>query len=96
MIEFSMVLAVALAYALGRARDQRDHLLALLHERRSRPRAPRQHWQPIEERLAAEQRIWRETAALQRVARQAMRDVAASASRAADPAAADRGTRTPR
>jgi hypothetical protein len=85
------MLSVALAYALGHARDERDRLQVLLNERRSRRRAPRQHWQPIEERLAAEQRIWRETAALQRVARQAMRDAAASAS-----GAADRGARTPR
>lgn len=77
MIEFLAVVIVALAYALGRTQDERDRLRLRLSELWSVSWSPRAHWQPIEERLATERLIWRQTAAVQRAARQAMRDVVA-------------------
>jgi hypothetical protein len=76
MTELLILLLVAAAYALGRARDERDRLLRALHERRSGRLVERPHWQPIEQQLEAERQIWRQTAAVHRAARQAMRDVA--------------------
>ena len=77
MIEFLVVVIVALAYALGRTQDERDRLRLRMSELWSGSWSPRAHWQPVEERLAAERAIWRQTAAVQRAARQAMRDVVA-------------------
>ncbi len=77
MVELLVVLLVAVAYALGRAQDERDRLRLRLSELWSGSWSPRAHWQPIEERLATERLIWRQTAAVQRAARQAMRDVVA-------------------
>ena len=77
MVELLVLLLVSVAYALGRAQDERDRLRLRLSELWSSSWSPRAHWQPIEERLATERLIWRETAAVQRAARQAMRDVVA-------------------
>ncbi len=77
MIELLIVVIVGLAYALGRTQDERDRLRLRLSELWSGSWSPRAHWQPVEERLAAERAIWRQTAAVQRAARQAMRDVVA-------------------
>ena len=77
MVELLLVLLVAVAYALGRAQDERDRLRLRLSELWAGSWSPRAHWQPIEERLATERLIWRQTAAVQRAARQAMRDVVA-------------------
>jgi hypothetical protein len=79
MVEFLVVVLVALAYALGRTQDERDRLRLRLSDLWSGSWSPRAHWQPVEERLAAERAIWRQTAAVQRAARQAMRDVVARA-----------------
>jgi hypothetical protein len=78
MVEFLVVVLVALAYALGRTQDERDRLRLRLSDLWSGSWSPRAHWQPVEERLAAERAIWRQTAAVQRAARQAMRDVVAT------------------
>lgn len=88
MIELLVVVIIALAYALGRTQDERDRLRLRLFELWSGSWSPRAHWQPIEERLAAERAIWRQTAAVQRAARQAMRDVVARV-------AEDEGLRAP-
>ena len=89
MIEFLVVVIVALAYALGRTQDERDRLRLRLSDLWSRSWSPRAHWQPIEERFAVERAIWRQTAAVQRAARQAMRDVVASVVEQQESAAAD-------
>ena len=89
MIEFLVVVIVALAYALGRTQDERDRLRLRLSELWSGSWSPRAHWQPVEERLAAERAIWRQTAAVQRAARQAMRDVVARVAEQQESAAAD-------
>jgi len=78
MTEILVCLLVAAAYALGRARDERDRLLRLLQERRAGRRPQRLHWHPVEELLAAERLIWRQTAAVHHAARQAMHDVVAT------------------
>jgi predicted acylesterase/phospholipase RssA len=77
MVELLVLLLVAVAYALGRAQDERDRLRLRLSELWSGSWSPRTHWQPLDERLATERLIWRQTAAVQRAARQAMRDVVA-------------------
>jgi hypothetical protein len=77
MVELLVVVLVGVAYALGRAQDERDRLRLRLSELWSGSWSPRAHWQPVEERLATERLIWRQTAAVQRAARQAMRDVVA-------------------
>jgi hypothetical protein len=77
MVELLVLLLVAVAYALGRAQDERDRLRLRLSELWTGSWSPRAHWQPVEERLATERLIWRQTAAVQRAARQAMRDVVA-------------------
>lgn len=78
MVELLVLLLVVVAYALGRAQDERDRLRLRLSELWSGSWSPRAHWQPVEERLATERLIWRQTAAVQRAARQAMRDVVAT------------------
>ncbi len=89
MIELLVVVLIALAYALGRAQDERDRLRLRLSELWSGSWSPRAHWQPVEERLAAERAIWRQTAAVQQAARQAMRDVVARVAEQQESAAAD-------
>ena len=78
MTELLLLFLVAGAYALGKAREERDRLLLVLAERRSGVRCERDHWEPIEGQLEAERQVWRSTAAVQRVARQAMREIVAS------------------
>lgn len=79
MVELLVLLLVAVAYALGRAQDERDRLRLRLSELWSGSWLPRAHWQPLDERLATERLIWQRTAAVQKAARQAMRDVVAKA-----------------
>jgi len=88
MVELLVVIIAALAYALGRTQDERDRLRLRLSELWAGSWSPRAHWQPVEERLATERLIWRQTAAVQRAARQAMRDVVARL-------AEDEGSATP-
>ncbi len=104
MTELLIFLLVAAAYALGRARDERDRLLRLLAERRvGRPMA-RPHWQPIDAQLEAERQVWQQAAAFERAARQAMhrvvdtslRPVSAAASPAPSPSSPVRGSLTRR
>ena len=104
MVELLVILLVAVAYALGRAQDERDRLRLRLSELWSGSWSPRAHWQPLEERLATERLIWRQTAAVQQAARQAMRDVVARVaddtgsgtadSTLSEPAVAARSTQT--
>lgn len=70
-----VLLLVAAAYALGKARDERDRLLRALQDRRDASRVGRAQWQPLEHLLEAEQAVWRQTAALHRAARRAMHEV---------------------
>lgn len=79
MIELLVVLLVAVAYALGRARDERDRLLLRLCEVRPGRWPQREHRHTVEEQLAAERLVWRQTAAVQRAAHEAMREAVASA-----------------
>jgi len=79
VIEFLIVLLVAAAYALGRAREERDRLLLRLGELLADRLPRREHWQTVAELLAAERLVWRQTAAVQQAAREAMRDAVASA-----------------
>ena len=99
MIELLVVVIVALAYSLGRTQDERDRLRLRLSDLWSGSWSPRAHWQPVEERLAAERAIWRQTAAVQRAARQAMRDVVARVAEqriaAADAQGADAARKAP-
>jgi len=94
MTEFLILLLVAAAYALGRARDERDRLLRLLAERRAVRPAQRSHWHTIETQLDAERQVWQQAAAFERAARQAMQRVADDAAREAA-AAARPSPRTP-
>jgi len=75
MTEFLILLLVGAAYALGRARDERDRLLRLLAERRAGRPVARPHWQPIEAQFEAERQVWQQAAAFERAARQAMHRV---------------------
>ena len=88
MTELLVFLLVAAAYALGKARDERDRLLRALQERRDAARVGRAHWQPLEHLLEAEQAVWRQTAALHRAARRAMHEVVAEVRRQPPPVAA--------
>ena len=94
MIELLVVMLVAVAYALGRAQDERDRLRLQVSELWSGSWSPRAHWQPVEERLATERLIWRQTAAVQRAARQAMRDVVARLPEDEAPGATDETSST--
>jgi len=87
MTELLILLLVAIAYALGRARDERDRLLRLLAERRPGRPAQRSHWHTIETQLNAERKVWQQAAAFERAARQAMQRVADDAAREAAAAA---------
>ena len=75
MTEFLLLLLLAAAYALGRARDERDRLLRLLVERRAGRPVQRQHWQPDAAQFEAERQVWQQAAAFERAARQAMHRV---------------------
>ena len=83
MTEILILLLVAAAYALGRARDERDRLMRLLAERRAVRPAQRSHWHTIETQLDAERQVWQQAAAFERAARQAMQRVADDAAREA-------------
>jgi hypothetical protein len=77
MTELLILLLVAAAYALGKARDERDRMLLILAERRAAACRVRDHWQPIEDQLGAERQVWRATAAVHEAARCAMQDIVA-------------------
>jgi len=94
LTELLILLLVAAAYALGRARDERDRLLRLLAERRAVRPAQRSHWHTIETQLDAERKVWQQAAAFERAALQAMHRVADDAAREAA-AAARPSPRTP-
>jgi len=87
MTEFLILLLVGAAYALGRARDERDRLLRLLAERRVGRPVARPHWQLVEAQLEAERQVWRHAAAFERAARQAMHRVVDDPPRSPEPPA---------
>lgn len=78
MIELLVVSLVAAAYALGRARDERDRLLLRLFDVLADLLPRREHWRTVAEQLAAERLVWRQATAIQQTAREAMLDAAAS------------------
>lgn len=97
MTELLVLLLVAAAYALGRARDERDRLIRALQARRDSSRVERAHWQPLAHQLEAERAVWQQAASLHRVARRVMQDIVAEVRREPSsipaPPAATRGTR---